>query len=578
MCPVYETDGAYKVEISPDSSVLLDLVASGEDNQIKKIKDFIGIPAACKTSHFERTDSLNIEEIRLVPQIKIGSTTEEQVTRKAWFVGSGLACNNAFKFTGRACSEPSDSHSTALFYDAEPVEEDIHNYSATVDLSHFRPAEWTRGSVERKLKEIYDDLSDNVTRIYLRPDLHFFYDLVWHSALHFNFQGKLVKGWCDALVIGDSGQGKSECAKLLMEHYRCGERVDSKRASVAGIMGGLQQTANRWFITWGTIPLNDGRLVILEEVKGMGQAELATMTDMRSSGIAEIIKIERSRTHARTRLIWITNPRSDMKLGAYNHGVLAVRELMGALEDVRRFDMVMAVCSGDVSIDIINARRDSKTAHTYTSDLCSANVTYAWSRKADDIVITSEAETSILQAATRMGNTYSSDIPIVEPSDQRLKIARLAVACALRTNSVENGKVMVYPCHVEVIEAFLNKIYSDKGLGYADFSAKANGEKKIHDPKEIKEYISKGPAPKMLVEFLLDGDAIGPADIINAVECDIDKAHSIIGALARMNCLKRGQRGLYRKTSAFIEVLKEMDRAGGLSTVSHREKLAQGEI
>lgn len=577
-CPVFNKTEATVVEIPKDSAVMLELVNVGDDGHAKILKDRAMIYGKCNTHKFQSVESHNVEEVRLIPQIAIGHSNEEQCTRKAYYVGHGINANTTYDMLARVCTEPNDSHATLVIFDAQPVEDDINNFSTCQNLALFQPTEWSKQSIVDKLNKIYDDLSCNVTRIYKRHDLHLFYDLVWHTALHINFQGRVIKGWGDALVIGDSGQGKSECSFRMMGHYKCGERVDTKRASVAGIVGGLQETANRWFITWGTIPLQDRRLVILEEIKGMGTAELSKMTDMRSSGIAEIIKIERAKTYARTRLVWISNPRSDNKLSAYNYGVDAVRELIGTLEDIRRFDMVIAVASGEVSIDVVNARYESKVEHTYTSDLCSALVGFAWSRKPDDIIISSETEDAILQCASRMGATYSSACPIVEPSDQRLKIVRLATALAIRTYSVdESGRVIVRPCHVEVVEEFLNRIYSAKALGYLDYSLTQKGEESLKDTSEVEAEIRLMPNARDTVKGLIESELIRTDDIVNFTEWDESNANEFIGFLARHNCIKRSKKGGYRKTSAFIEALKRLDREN-LSSETLSEIINKGAL
>jgi hypothetical protein len=579
-CPAYASEkDDYIITIPKESRVLLELINTGEDKQRQKVKDFGGIPSKCKASKLEVQESFNVEEVRLIPQIKIGSSNEEQVTRKAYYVGSNIACNMAYDFQARAVSEPTDSHATLVLYEASPVENDIQNYKHTVDLSIFSPKEWTPASINKKLDELYADLAQNVTRIYRRPDLHLFYDLAWHSALHINFEGREIKGWCDVLAIGDSGQGKSETSTRMSDHYKCGERIDCKRASVAGIVGGLQETSNRWFVTWGAIPLNDSRLVILEEVKGMGELELARMTDMRSSGIAEISKIERSKAKARTRLIWISNPRSDNKIGAYNYGVEAVRELVGALEDIRRFDMVIAVASGDVPIDVINSRRTSEILHVHTSELCSNLVSFAWSRTANDIVIEDDAYGEILEVAKRMGETYSSACPIVEPADQRLKLARLSVSLAIRTFSVlPDGRVCVRKAHVQVIEEFLNRIYKSASLGYYDYSVTQKGEFILKDAAEVELSIKALPHCATFVSMLLEAETLNAGDISNNTELPFERAQEVLGMLARNNCIKRSRKGGYRKTSAFIDLLKAMDRAGNLVDKTARQILQSGEI
>ncbi len=562
MCKVFNTKERATFTIPEHSPEILELINSGAKAQDEVLRKASGIYQGCKVAAFQRDESHNVEEIRLIPQIAVGHSSDEQVTRKAYYIGSDtIAANNTYTFEGRVCAEPKDGHATIVMFKKEASRDDLDNFQATQPLLKFQPKEWTKESIKEKLDHIYDDLESNVTRIFRRRDLHLFYDLIWHTVLYIDFQGRRVKGWGDALVIGDSGQGKSECSSRLSTHYRSGERVDTKRASVAGLVGGLQETAKRWFITWGTIPLNDRRLVLLEEVKGMGAPELSKMTDMRSSGVAEITKIERAKTTARTRLIWITNPRSDSNISTYNYGVDAVKELMGGLEDIRRFDMVIAVASGEVPLDIVNSKHSTSTPHTYTSDLCSELITWAWSRTEAEVRV--ECEDALLAAAKRMGEMYSSACPIVEPSDQRMKLLRLATGLAARTFSTDDGETLIVrDCHVEVVEEFLNRIYSSKALGYKDYSDTQKSELEMVDPDAIANRLKECPNARETVRGLIEAETIKLEDITNLTEWDFAAAGEFIGFLNRKGCLRRHRRGGYRKTSAFIELLKTLDRSG----------------
>lgn len=581
-CHIYTRTEKFEFDIPSHSKLIIELVHANEAKQHEILLKASRVFPKCKGCKFKREDSYNVEELRLIPQISIGHATDELVTRAAFHVGHGIAANCAYEIEALSTSNPLDNHATLLAFKSQAVTNDLDNFTPKYDLSIFQPINWTLEALKAKLDDIYEDLEQNVTRIYQRKDLHIFYDLAWHTVLYLQFQGSTIKGWGDVLVIGDSGQGKSECSSQLSRHYQCGERVDTKRASVAGIVGGVQESANRWFITWGTIPLNDRRLVILEEIKGMDPSSLTKMTDMRSSGVAEIIKIERAKTTARTRLVWISNPRSDNKLSAYNYGVDAVRELIGALEDIRRFDMVMAVASGEVPINIVNAARESKVPHQYTSDYCADLIGWAWSRTESQIIIDKDAEDEILAVASRMGGVYSSSCPIVEPSDQRLKVARLSAACAARTFSSDDGVALVIrKCHVQFVEEFLNRIYKSKTLGYYDFSVAQKGDT-FMEP-EIKEEVSKYlrddvPHARETVAGLLDADLIRVEDIINMTEWPQDTSNEFIGWMIRKGCIKRHRKGGYRKTSVFIDILKELDRSGGLSSDTFRDKLQNSEL
>lgn len=574
------TNRNYEFSIDAASPRMLELINVTASKQIEVLKQASEVYPKCKASSFKVVESHNVEELRAIPQIETGHKTSEMVVRRVYYVGHGIETNATFNFRSRVCVEPGDQHATLIVYDAEPAVDDINSFALTEDLTVFQPAEWSVAGIEAKLNDIYEDLEVNVTKIYKRRDLHLFYDLVFHSALYIPFQGKLIKGWVDALCIGDSGQGKSECSSRLISHYRAGERVDTKRSSVAGLLGGLQETAGRWFITWGTIPLNDRRLVVLEEVKGMAPEALATLTDMRSSGIAEITKIERARTNARTRLAWVSNPRSDRKLSSYNYGVDAVKELIGALEDIRRFDMAIAVASGDVGLEVINQTDSdrSQCPHYYTEILCSHLVMWSWSRNESQVNILPDAEREILNVATRMGETYSSACPIVEPSDQRLKVLRLSVAIACRTFSTEDGiSVIVRKCHVELVEKFLNRIYSSRALGYADFSIAQRGEAILRDVEAIKVALREVPNAGSTIQAMVETESINTQLIVDCTEWMKDRAAEFLGLLVRNQALRSMRRGGYRKTAAFIDLLKSMDRSN-IVNETLRMKEARGEL
>lgn len=582
-CRVFDTKGDYTFDIANDTVDILELVTkSREGAEYRKVMMRLsGVYAGCKICSFQDIlESYNIEELRVIPQLAVGHATDEQVTRKVFYVGHGINTNASYSIQARVATLPGDGHATLIVYDAQPTVDNIDNFKATEDLSLFKPTDWTPEAVEEKLNDIYADFESNVTRIKQRRDLHLVYDIAFHSVLYIPYEGRNIKGWADVLVIGDSGQGKSEASSRMSAHYKAGERVDSKRASVAGIVGGLQETNKRWFITWGTIPLNDRRLVILEEVKGMGVGELTKLTDMRSSGFAEIHKIERAKTYARTRLIWISNPRSDSKISTYNYGVDAVRELIGSLEDIRRFDCVIAVASGEVPESVINTTHVVVKQHVYTTEKCAELVQWAWSRKERDIRLDEDAVTEALAATSRLAKDFSSACPIVEPSDQRLKMLRMATALAARTYSTDDGEnLVVRKCHVEVVERLLNRIYKSKALGYYEFSQAVKKEDNLIDEEKVREHVESMPHASEAATCLLEAENIRVEDVQNFTDWPLEKCNDFIGTLVRIGCLKRSKRGGYRKTSAFIDKLKELTRAGDLGSESYKEQLQRtGEI
>jgi hypothetical protein len=255
-----------------------------------------------------------------------------------------------------------------------------------------------------------------------------------------------------------------------MSHYTLGEMHSGESSRRTGLVYNMQQNNKRWFLVWGAFPLNDGGLLCIDELSGLAEEDLAVMSDVRSSGIAKSTGVITAETSSRTRAIYISNPRNGRQLNAETYGVTAVLKLMGKAEDVRRLDLAMSVASGDVDPTLVNrALRDIPTIpHKYTTEACNTRVLWAWSRRPENVIITDEATTHILQRATEMGQRYSSKIPIVEAADQRIKIARLAVATAACVASTDETfeNVIVKPEHVDFVVDFMNEIYSTKSFGY----------------------------------------------------------------------------------------------------------------
>ena len=283
--------------------------------------------------------------------------------------------------------------------------------------------------------------SRNVTKIFDRPDLHIAVDLAYHSAPAFTFNREFIhRGMLDILILGDTRCGKGFVTERLQKYYGLGEIASGENCSFAGLIGGIQQIAGRWLITWGLIPLNHKRIVIIDEVSSMSEADINKMSRVRSEGVAEISKILRESTVANTRLIWLANPRSGRPIVTYNTGVEALKELIGANEDISRFDFAMTVAANEVDTEIINtiAEYDTSDKRKYPAELCKNLVLWVWSRKDDQIKFTSSSVKKIIEISKKLGDKYSSSIPLVQVENIRIKVAKISAAIAGRTFSTDD--------------------------------------------------------------------------------------------------------------------------------------------
>ena len=567
-CPVFvEADLVPQLSIEPEADALVEMVSAPRGVQHEAIMRALDIPMDCKTCSFNPVSYYSIEDVRISPQFDVASRVYARTMQPALCIGSGVELNESYVMTGRLWPHPQTQQSTLLISGYETSQDALSTYRCTnLDrLQLFQPSEWTVDAIDNKLHDLYADLEANVTRIYQRRDLHLIADLAYHSPLLLKFDGRPIKGWAEVLIVGDSSQGKSETVAGLMRHYGLGELVECKNATVAGLLGGLQQIGKRWFVSWGVIPTHDKRLVVLEELKGASQEVIAKLTDMRSRGIAEIPKIERRKTHARTRIIAISNPRGDRPMSAHNFGVEAIRELIGNLEDVRRFDMALVVTTSQLDASALNVltRHRPVVQHMHHADLCRSLVLWSWTRTEHQVRFEPEATDLALEEATELSEQFTDAIPLVDRGSMRHKLARLSAALACRTFSCspDMEEAVVRPCHVAYIAGTLRRVYADPTFGYSDYTEAIKLSTTMVDADVVMAQLRALPFPKDFARSMLNTAAVQLTDIQDWCGWNRGEAMGLLSLLVRKRALTR-ERDSYRKTADFIQLLRHALESG----------------
>lgn len=567
ICPVFFTPKDSLMRIPADSEHVLSMASATKKTLRPCVREALGVPP-CDSFDFEAKEYETYEETQLVAKLEIGVRESTNLVQPAICKGLGIEGNVSYRMVGHVYPDPRTQQSKVLVKEWEPTNDALSSYSPSTEeleeLRIFRPKAWTVDGIQSKLDELYNDIEANVTNIFLRRNLHLAVDLAYHSILVLPIDGRSTKGWVETLILGDSSQGKTDAIQRMMGFYGLGERLDCKNATVPGLLGGLQQVGTRWHVAWGIIPTHDKRLVVLEELKGASTEILSKLTDMRSSGVAEIPKIEKRRTHARTRLICVSNPRRDrVQVASYSFGVEALRELMGGLEDLRRFDLNLVLSANQITpaefSRIIKHR--PRVDHVHTSDLCRRCILWAWSRTEDHVIIDSRVEAEIFDAAERLTSEFTEVIPILDKGSTRLKIARLAASLAARTFSSNDSydSVLVRRCHVQYIEQFLRTTYSDEYFGYREFSKAIELTTTVANPESVKKAILATTFPRELVQCLSGCEAFDARDLCDWCSWEMREASDMISIFVRNRAVQRDKKhNVYRKTPGFIALLKSM--------------------
>lgn len=568
-CPVGLQNNHHVMTVDSHEPLLLDFINTPADSVRKRLLKEVGAPSTCPRVDIDEVEQWNVEELVLIPSVE-NRTEQSQnpITRKAYNVGAySTPINTTVKVVGVNETDPKNRRAILQTWECEQTQADIDKFEMNdVMMAALRTFQTKEGEDPLdRMRVIARDLAANVTRIYGREEMHLAYDVVWHSVLNFNFLGKPVgKGWIELLVVGDTRTGKSEAAMQLSDHYRAGVMKSCEGATLAGLVGGAQQIGNSWMVTWGTIPLNDRRLVILDEFSGISEKNIIEqMSAVRSSGRAQITKVVSQETSARTRLVWISNPVDGRAMDEHGTGAIeAIKALVKNPEDIARFDIAISAARADVDSAVINSTTHDDVFHSYTSDLCSALVAWSWSRRPDQIVWEDDVEEYILRTAENFGNRYVPDPPLVQPENVRVKLARIAVAIAARTFSAdETGQnIVVGQRHVDAAVELLDTLYGMDSFGYKSHSRKVIRDRELSIKRRSQCYrylINEEGVRQTLMSVL--GQNFKMRDFSEFGGMHQSESQIAVTNLQQMKMIERKDKGYMRMTPALIEVLKKLE-------------------
>lgn len=557
-----------EVDVPEHDPLILELVDKNTESSRAAMLRHSGVPHTCPDVEITESEMYSVEELITVPPAdeQIGSVNP--VDRRVYNVGQfDTPVNTKIRFVGVNTTSKRDRRAALQTWVSERTTTSLEEFVMDADmkkrLSIFHPAPGQRPI--QKMRDIAQDLEANVTRIFGREELHIAYDLVWHSALNFTFKGVDVgKGWLELLVVGDTRTGKSEAAHRLCRHYRAGVLTTCEGATFAGLVGGAQQLANTWMVSWGTIPLNDTRLVVLDEFGGIAdKGIIEQMSSVRSSGKAQINKIVKQETSARTRLIWIANPADGRKLDELSNGAIdAIKGLAKNPEDVARFDFAMAVASNEVDSATINADDPPQVKHRYTEKLCSDLVTWAWSRSVEQILWQEGVESYVLDQAQSLGSQYITEPPLIQVENVRLKIARLAVAAAARlfSSDITGECIVVKREHVEAAVKLLDRFYKMPSMGYKNHSGRVlrDREKARANREFILDYLRQRTE---VFEVLtsVGGDPFKLRDFEEFAAMSRLEAQEVVRVLKVHKMVRQMSKGYMRAEPGLIELVKKLE-------------------
>lgn len=589
-CIMHDFAGLYEREFHENERFLIE--ATGQnDNNTKGIL-FYHSGASCKKVKSEILANENVTELLVVPMAdrvksvkhaegnfsEVDQDGNEYVSRKIYAVGKPHEIprsNEHFAIEGFVYAHPKNSMATILTQKHEPLEDSISKFKLTEDvMESFKVFQVQPGEViDNRIDVIIKDLVDHVTLVRQREEAHIAALLTYHSCLNYYFQGQLEKrGWLETIFVGDSGQAKSLLVDNIMEFSGLGNTASGEGSSRTGLVYRLEQIGERWFITWGSYPLSDRKLIAIDEFSELPAEDFGKITEARTTGVLRVDRAVRTETNARVRLMLLTNPAKARTLASFAHGVESLRSLFHSPADIRRLDLAVFLQTGDVGRNNLNVDMDDPEVRALikpqviSSEVFRNSILWAWSRSADHIDITRKAMKRILSLADELAQKYgyAQDIPLMEPADLRKKLARMSIALAALLHSTDDTheKIIVTEEHVSWIGEFYEVVYDNKNARLDVYSAKSKEESELTEEEaetvtqklEDMDFAANATISVEILELFRKNDILKPVEIIDMLGFEKAEVNNRLAILTKHSMIKRTREGL-RKLPKFIEYL-----------------------
>ncbi len=419
------------------------------------------------------------------------------------------------------------------------------------------------GNLKQKIdagfRAIIKDVSFNIAKQYDTDDM-IIADLLFNfSCLEFDFRGDKERGWLDILIFGETGCGKSNATRKIQQALQRGT-VCREKATYAGLAAGIDKNQFGNMAKIGLFPLNDGGSVILDQLETMPQEEFERLTDVRSSGIVQVVAIKSITSLARCRKLWIANPRPigagmkyAPKFSSVEHPVLLVKQLIATPEDLRRFDIILGFTSPKDNMD--EKYRHHRVEHVYKPYLLQRLLDITWARTAKDIELLPETIDACYLYANKLKEYYTPDFPMVFPAEQHKRMARFAIALAAITPINTIDKIVVYPEHIEWIYDWLVHLFNNNDLRYADYvKIRTAGDKRfVENRTKIVDKIKTIPGYQKLLFSMVGNTYITYRQLVDEGFGSV-LSEKILSGLSRMGMIKHTKNG-YLKTEQLNELL-----------------------
>lgn len=423
-------------------------------------------------------------------------------------------------------------------------------------------------NIDAKINDLYLSAKSYIAP-YLNKDLWLMCDLVFNSPLDITYI-KPMRGALDVFVLGDTRTGKSETSRALRELYNFGSVVPLKTATTQSLIGGTSDRDKKTKL--GILPREHKQLVILEEFSGAPIGFTKTMTEIRSSGILKLYRVNSGELKApcKLRMISISNPTSNNDgmprlLSIFPNGVEPIVELIPSAEDIARYDAFMLVPKVKVRT---NPFESSISEFTKIDKKHYINkIKWVQSLTSESVIISPEIGNYIFKKSQQLNSMFECNFTLFGAETDK-KLARFATALATMLCSTdESGKfVEVKAEHVDYIYDFLLRVYDNEYFRLKDYATEQKSYSKTvsEDTDALQQLYPKNTT---IIELLSGKSKTNRNEMMIASGQDRDEFSKFFNFLVARKFIKLSKDQVM-PTEKFRRTYKKLDKGFTLNDVN----------
>lgn len=446
-------------------------------------REILGITKIERDVKIERPTKETVYQCNVTDLFEVTTKNPQTIEFVAYVIGKRLESGKKYCITYKLTPHPFKGQQlTMIILDATEAADSITDFHLTEDNKRMLDqVKNMDGSVHDKVETLsemaksyigYDGYNKLIKAI----------DLSFHAALQFNFNGNTERGTLDTLIVTESRIGKSSTAEALQKLYSLGTFVSlaGGNATIAGIIGGSNKVNGSFQTRAGLLPMNHRGLVIFEELAKCDKDLVKALTDTRSSGSVKITRVSGDlQLPALVRMITLSNVKSSSKniqpIASYPNGITILVDLIGAPEDIARYDLMLVM--GETGNRIIDPNWRPITP--FEPEVYKTKIRWVWSRNPDQIIITRDVVEYIFKKCNELNSKYDSHIKIFGTEAWK-KVARLATAIAgyvVSTDDTYEKIIVTTECVDEAVDYLIScydnntfklKEYVDNERRYGD--------------------------------------------------------------------------------------------------------------